>query len=205
MERARRSARLTEIMPENRNLDELHPPLRIGTQLRPPLIILCGAPGSGKTTIARTLSEKLRGSVHIQTDTIRGMIARPNYGGLESAFVYDSCVRVAKEALRRGRPAILDGTFARSAHRARALSTLRGLYGRCVLVHVVCGMNTAESRNASRRDVVPRERLRGIYASFEEPLDAVKIDTDVRSAEESAAVILAAVTSERKEGEHSAR
>jgi hypothetical protein len=168
------------------------------------LIIFCGVPGSGKTTIARTLSGKLTWSVHVQTDTIRGMIARPNYGGPESAFVYDSCVRVAKEALRRGRPAILDGTFARSTHRARALSALRGLYGRCVLVHVVCGMSTAERRNASRRDVVPRERLRGIYASFEEPVNAVRIDTDLRSAEESAAIILTATKSERKEGGHTA-
>ena len=176
----------------------------MGTQLRPPLIILCGVPGSGKSTIARILGEKMRGSVHIQTDAIRGMIAEPNFGGNESAFVYDSCVRVAEEALRRGRPAILDGTFARSVHRARALSALRGLYGRCVLVHVVCSMSTAEGRNASRRGVVPRERLRGIHASFEEPLDAMRIDTDVRSAEESAAIILVAATSERKEGEHSA-
>ena len=168
------------------------------------MIIFCGVPGSGKTTIARTLSEKLMGSVHIQTDTIRGMIARPNYGGPESAFVYDSCVRVAKEALRRGRPTILDGTFARSAHRARAFSALRGFCGRCVLVYVVCGMSTAERRNASRRDVVPRERLRGFYVSFEEPLDAVRIDTDVRSAEESAAIILAATKGETKEGEHTA-
>jgi len=168
------------------------------------LVIFCGVPGSGKTTIARILSEKLRGSVHIQTDSIRSMIARPNYGGPESAFVYDSCVRVAKEALRRGRPAILDGTFARSAHRARALSELRGLYGRCVLVHVFCRMSTAERRNSSRRDVVPRERLRGIYASLEEPLGAVRIDTDALSADESAAIVLAAATSERKEGEHSA-
>ena len=169
------------------------------------MVIFCGVPGSGKTTIARILSEKLRGSVHIQADTIRHMIARPNYGGPESAFVYDSCVRVAKEALRRGRPAILDGTFARSAHRARALSELRGLCGRCVFVHVFCSMSTAEMRNASRRDVVPRERLRGIYASFEEPLNAIRIDTDSRSAEESAAIILTAATSERHGGEHSAR
>jgi predicted kinase len=126
------------------------------------------------------------------------MIARPNYNGPESAFVYDSCVQVARQALSRGRPAILDGTFARSAHRKRALAILRGYYGRCVVVHVVCDISTAERRNGSRRDTVPGDRLRGIYASFEEPTEALRIDTDTLSAEESAAMILAAATSEVK-------
>jgi hypothetical protein len=161
-------------------------------QVRPPLIIFCGVPGSGKTTIAHILCEKLKGSVHIQTDVIREMISRPNYNSPESAFVYDSCVQVAKEALRRGRPAVLDGTFARRTHRARALAMLQGLYGRCLVVHVVCGINTAERRNSSREQSVPRDRLRGIYASFEEPIGALRADSDVRSAEENAAIILAA-------------
>jgi hypothetical protein len=42
--------------------------------------------------------------------------------------------------------------------------------------------------------VVPEERLRGIYASFEEPIGALRVDTDVHSAEECAAIILAAIT-----------
>jgi predicted kinase len=131
------------------------------------------------------------------------MIARPSFGGPESAFVYDSCVGVAKEALKRGRPAILDGTFARSSHREKALAALEGLYGRCIVVHVVCGVNTAERRNGSRSDMVPWDRLRGIFASFEEPIGALRIDTDARSAEESAEIILAAVVFGTKEREHS--
>jgi predicted kinase len=122
------------------------------------------------------------------------MISRPNYNSPESAFVYDSCLQVAKEALRRGRPVILDGTFARRTHRAKALAMLRGHYSRCVVVYVVCGIETAERRNSSREQSVPRDRLRGIYASFEEPIGALRADTDVRSAEENAFVILATAT-----------
>ncbi len=163
-------------------------------QMRPPLIVFCGVPGSGKTTIARILCESMRGAVHIQTDTIRKMIARPNYSGPESEFVYDSCVQVAREALERGRPAVLDGTFARTLHRTRAFTALRGLYGRGIVVDVVCSFDTAKRRNGSREEVVPEERLRGIYASFEEPIGALRVDTDKRSAEESAAIILAVIS-----------
>jgi len=134
------------------------------------------------------------GAVHIQTDTMRRMIARPNYSGPESAFVYDSCVQVAREALERGRPAVLDGTFARNVHRVEALTALRGLYGPCIVVDVVCSFDTAKRRNGSREEVVPEERLRGIYASFEEPIGALRVDTDMRSAEESAVIILAAIS-----------
>jgi predicted kinase len=122
------------------------------------------------------------------------MIARPNYSAPESAFVYESCVQVAREALRRGRPVILDGTFARSAHRARAVRALSGLYGRHILVHVVCSMDTAKRRNSSREEIVPEERLRGIYASFEQPTAALQVDSQAWSAEENAAIISTALT-----------
>ena len=157
------------------------------------MIVLCGVPGSGKTTIARILCGRMRGAVHVQTDTIRRMIARPNYNRQESAFVYESCVQMAREALRRGRPVILDGTFARSAHRARAVRALRGLCSRHIIVHAVCSMDTAKRRNSSREEMVPEERLRGIYASFEQPVSALRVDTEVRSAEESAVIILTAL------------
>ena len=159
------------------------------------MIIFCGVPGSGKTTIARIVCQRMIGSVHVQTDTLRGMIARPNYNGPESAFVYDSCVEVARKALQRGRAAILDGTFAKNSHRVKAQSALRGQYGRGIVVHVKCRVETAERRNRSRGGViVPVERLRGIYASFEEPLRALRIDTELRPAEASAAIVLSALS-----------
>jgi hypothetical protein len=163
--------------------------------MKPPLVVLCGVPGSGKTTIARIVCGRIPGAVHIQTDDIRRMIARPKYTGPESVFVYNSCFHVAREALIRGRPVVLDGTFARSYHRAKALTKLQGLYGRLVLVYVMCSFDTARSRNASRMDIVPEERLKGIYAHFEEPMKALRLNTDTHSAEENANVITSALTS----------
>lgn len=121
------------------------------------------------------------------------MIARPKYNAAESEFVYESCLRVAREALKRGRPVVLDGVFARSDHRTRALTLLRGFYGRSLVVLVACSIDTAKRRNTSRILAVPDERLRAVYTHFEAPKRALKIDTDAHSGEENAGLILAAI------------
>jgi len=160
---------------------------------RPPLMVFCGVPGCGKSSIARIVCGRIPGAVHIQTDTIRRMIPQPNYNASESEFVYESCLQVAREALKRGRPVVLDGVFARSDHRTRALALLRGLYGRSLVVQVACGIDTAKRRNASRTMAVPDERLSAMYTHFEAPPKALKVDADTHTAEENASLILAAI------------
>jgi hypothetical protein len=173
--------------------------------MKPPLVVFCGVPGSGKTTIARALCSKIPGAVHVQTDAIRTMIARPKYTRPESVFVYNSCLRVAKEALATGRPVVLDGTFSRGYQRANVLTELQGLHGRCVLVHVMCSFDTARLRNASRTAVVPEERWKGINAHFEEPLKALELNSDTHSAEENAEIILSVLAHEPETGNESVR
>ena len=160
---------------------------------RPPLLVFCGAPGCGKTTIARILRGKISGVVHIQTDAVRQMIGTPKYTPPESEFVYESCIGIAREALKRGRPVLLDGTFAQSRHRTRAFSSLRGLFGRSLVVQVECDVDTARRRNASRKVMVPEEKLNAIHIHFEAPYRALKVNTDMHSAEECAALVLAAL------------
>jgi len=43
------------------------------------LILLCGIPGSGKTTVGRALGARLERCVHVQTDAIRGMVGKAEY------------------------------------------------------------------------------------------------------------------------------
>jgi predicted kinase len=159
----------------------------------PTLVIFCGIPGCGKTTIARIVCDSVPGAVHIQTDGVRTMISRPTYSGPESAFVYEACFSIAKDSLRSQRLTVLDATFMLEEYRTMAVTALAGMYGRYLVVHVVCALETAEKRNTSRSAVVPPEKLRRMYDDFEPPIDALRVDSDAHSPAENAETILAAL------------
>jgi hypothetical protein len=153
------------------------------------LLIFCGIPGSGKTTVARLVAGAVPGAVLVQTDAIRGMINHPSYSRGESDFVYRACAAVAKEALDKGRLVILDGTFGSSRRRGAIMSALEGYYYRADFVHMVCDLDTALRRNSTRDAFVPEERVKGILSAFEAPVQALTLDTSESSPEGGAEAV----------------
>jgi predicted kinase len=159
------------------------------------LIIFCGIPGTGKTTIARLVAKADPAVVHIQTDDVRAMIARPTFSSEESEFVYMSCVSVAKEALDQGYTVIMDATFGSARRREATLAPLAGHYSRIDYVHVMCDLETALQRNAARTPtaVVPEETVRSMLSTFEAPAPALTVDTSKVTAEEAAGLVVHAL------------
>ena len=155
------------------------------------LVVFCGIPGSGKTTIASALAVKLSRSAHIETDRVRDMVLPQKYSAAESRFVYSAVIAMGRSALISGYDAILDGTFLREDFRKEALDRLEHLSAAHLVVHVVCDPELAMRRNAGRKNAVPKERLMRIYRNFEVPKDAVTIDTSKVSPEEAAEILLA--------------
>jgi predicted kinase len=145
--------------------------------LQPRLLLFCGIPGSGKTTIATIVAQRLSRAVLVQTDSVRAMIAHPKYAGGESRFVYGAALSIAGEALRSRYDAILDGTFPKEEFRREALSSLSRLSAWQLVVHVTCDPELALQRNAARKEVVPEETIVRIYQHFEVPRNAVTLDT----------------------------
>ena len=156
----------------------------------PRLLLFCGIPGSGKSTIADIVSNRLENTVHIRTDVVRSMISSPVYAAAESEFVYSSCVTLAGEALTRGYNAILDGTFLREEYRRDAIKRLRGVYDSYLVVYLHCDVTTAYKRNIERNAKVPQGRFNVMLARVQEPANSLKIDTGKTTAEQSAEMIL---------------
>jgi predicted kinase len=158
--------------------------------MRPRLILFCGIPGSGKTTVATGVSARLEGSVFVQTDRIRAMIDSPAYTSPESKFVYAALIAVGREALNSGYDTLLEGTFPREEYRGEALAELSPLATKTTVVYVFCEPELAFGRNAGRKEAVPWESFRRIYEQFEEPRGAVRVDTGMESPEASVEHIL---------------
>lgn len=78
---------------------------------RPIAIIVRGLSGTGKTTLAGALSDRL-GATHLSTDQIRKDSDRaPSYSGSARRAVYETLTTRAAEILGKGESVVLDGTF----------------------------------------------------------------------------------------------
>lgn len=141
------------------------------------MVIFCGVPGSGKTTIAKRVAAAMGDAFHIQTDTLRFMLPRPRYTADESKFIYKACTLLAREALRAGYSALLDGTFLKDEYRDEVLRKLSGFYETSLVVYVACDLKAAYRRNKSRKARVPKESFMHMYSMLEEPVNCLRIDS----------------------------
>jgi predicted kinase len=146
---------------------------------RPALLIMVGAPGSGKSYLGRTLSDAL-GAELIQTDAVRKeLFPNPSYTPAEASLVYRSCHSRIAEALAAGRRVVFDGSNLREkrrrtlyqlAERARAPALIVVAYAseatiRARLQHRMAGGDPSDQSDADwtiylrlRRDTEPIPR-----------------------------------------------
>ena len=112
------------------------------------LALIGGAPGTGKTTVAHSLGDRVGAEV-ISTDDVRrelqqhgtidgetGLLEEGLYKPEQVAAVYDEVIRRARLSLTGGRPVILDGTWRDPRQRllARALANQTA----STLLEIVC-------------------------------------------------------------------
>lgn len=112
------------------------------------LVIVGGAPGTGKSTVARSLAGPLDATV-VSTDDVRaamvadgritgapGTLGQGLYDPANIGAVYDTVLRQADRFLGEGRSVVLDGTWGdhRERERARRLAVSR----RCPVTELVC-------------------------------------------------------------------
>lgn len=77
----------------------------------PVIILFCGLPGVGKTTLAASVAKKT-GATILSSDKIRKELIRyPTYASVEGRLIYDVLMLMTKYLSAAGIDCILDATF----------------------------------------------------------------------------------------------
>jgi predicted kinase len=175
----------------------------LGWRARGPLVlVVCGPPATGKTTLARAVSE-LSGMTHVSSDVVRKarLGLHSTERAPESAYTHEASLQTYRAigehtaaALAMGRGAVIDATMGD----AKARAALRDGIGRAAgrLWYVECRAPAAEvERRARARETEPMREsdataaLAARLGAQWEPLDEVPADhhlvlrTDRRVAE----------------------
>jgi predicted kinase len=129
---------------------------------RPPLVLMGGFSGSGKTWIATRLAPLL-GAIHVRSDVERkrlaglsetartgSPVAQGLYGPEASARVYEHLARCAEHALEGGRPVIVDAAFGKREQRARFRALAARLGVAVFLLHCRASPEVTHQRLARR-------------------------------------------------------
>lgn len=116
------------------------------------LVVVCGSPGTGKTTVAKWIAERLNARL-LRTDLIRDDIVEdPDYTETERERVYESVFNQIEAGLRDGARIVADGTFDRRVYRERARRIALDAEVGFDLVRVTCEPETVECRIELRED-----------------------------------------------------
>lgn len=126
------------------------------------LVLTCGLSGSGKTTVAQHLLQRM-GAVRVRsdiqrkrlagvaaTDHTRGAIGSSLYDPYWGRVTYEELERVAAAIIDAGFPAIVDAAFLRRAERETFVQLARRLGARAAIVVCTAGTETLRARVAAR-------------------------------------------------------
>lgn len=116
------------------------------------LVVVCGLPGAGKSTVATAVTDRLDAAL-VRTDVVRKeLFSDPSYTAEESRRTYEAMFERAGSYLAGGDSVVLDGTFRRAARRQQARDLAERRDAALQLVRVSCDEQTAKERIRSRAD-----------------------------------------------------
>ncbi|WP_135829390.1 AAA family ATPase [Halorussus halobius] len=141
----------------------------------PTVVVVCGLPGVGKTTVAEDVADRVDGRI-VRTDVVRkDLFSDPDYTPAESRRVYAELFDRARETVEGGRSVVLDGTFKDAAHRDRALELSESLDADFRLVKVECDEDVVRER-IRRREGDESDADFEVHAMFRERFDPIAAD-----------------------------
>ncbi len=160
---------------------------------------ITGLPGSGKSTIALKVKEKMPDAVILRSDELRKIVTpTPAYSGEEREYVYKALVYTAKTVYDLGHNVIIDATGNRQLWRKLARIIIPDYYE----VYLKCPLNLCVEREKTRieshsapEDIYEKGMegwpVPGVNAPYDEPENPeLVIDTETTSPEEAAELII---------------
>jgi len=158
------------------------------------IIIICGLPGVGKTTVAKELAP-LVNAVILSTDKIRKeLFSRPMYGWRERRLIYDVMVLIAKYLDKAGINCILDATFTRELSRREIIEKIGIADKDFHIIECICTEDIVILRLRQRKhdyldvNFSVYKKMKRIYEPVKEAhitIDTSKLSkTDIRSIAE---------------------
>lgn len=136
----------------------------------PLLYVVCGLPGSGKSTVANLIGNWSRAAVLRSDEIRRACFPVRSYSTAESRIVYAEMLKRGKERLQRGEAVVLDGTFLAVRHRAEPLKLAGELGVPHRLILVTSSPSLIQQRLAARTDD-PSEADYEIYLRLREQFE----------------------------------
>lgn len=118
------------------------------------LVVVCGLPGVGKSTVAKMIVDELDGTC-LRTDEIRKeLFSEPQYDSEENEATYDEMFTRAEDALARGSDVVLDATFTERSKREAARDLARSNEADFRLLKVEADEEVVKDRISNRKDEV---------------------------------------------------
>ena len=141
------------------------------------IIVLCGPPGSGKTTIAQSLVQELKDARMISSDWFKGR-------------AYDRIFREVERRRGEERYLVLDATFYRKAYRDR-IREIASKREEVLTVFIDCSLEVCLERNSQRQNPIPENAVHIMWKQFERSDDAnMVINSDETGVEQAVHAIL---------------
>ncbi len=163
------------------------------------LIVLCGLPASGKTTIAQLLAKGMDHVQVVSSDYLRS--------AGESGRIWDRMAQEVRDGLSAGKTMVVDATNFSNAHRNRYISLSREMGLPHFVAYLQARIPTLLQRNRNRSERIPTAAIARLARLFEIPAgdDTIEINTEELQPEEAAGVIIVRkmeIDGDRRSSEH---
>jgi predicted kinase len=126
--------------------------IKLNTVLGVMLIIICGLPGSGKSSLARKLRSRLP-AAYLNSDVVRKQIfPKPQYTENEKKDVYNDIVNQAEKMLHQGKNVIVDATFYTRKYRQMMIDTAESAGSEHCIIMCTLPEETVKARLEKRME-----------------------------------------------------